>query len=274
MLVFALSCILSSCKKESVTPIMTNTSTSTIIAEDVIIEAQELRDQYIVSNGANSRLPWWVLLGLLDLLGGFISYCEGESTSGQVGQAVFTSALALFKRSTNLSDAIDVCNASKYKETTLTNKSNPYELAGIYHNSILSETYTYLGKTKKPTSIHDAVLAVYPYKALNTSYAVLDAQITEKSLNNEVDLISNHYYKGDFISFFNKRYNLSKNEMSLMSLYLDVMLHSNDQDSFEQFSIKFENLISSSSLPATSKEVLLTSMSIGRYSSNFWDTKL
>ena len=249
--------MLTSCTKQN--EIVSPVSDTDVLTEQFKKEAEQMSQEFITDQQCNR--VWWVLAAK-DALGGAWTYYQGGDLVDCVLGAAVTSVLcAMDVNGGNGFDWYKNINRGQYKESTLPNPNNSFDFMGYDHNQLVINGT--IASVDNQLSVYDgAVLATN----VNPSRV-----ISEKELIAMVSGIVNAKSNEAILKEIGKS-NLSPANKWILNFYFDNCFRTKSVAALQHFSVKMENMIvANKKLSNHTKQGLLMTMAINRYSTAMWN---
>ena len=255
--------MLTSCTKQN--EIISPVSQSDYLTEQFKLEAEQMSEEF-TTNGQSNRLWWYAaVLGAKDALGGAWTYYNGGDLVDCLLGAGVTSVLCAM----NVNDANDFSwykniNRGQYIENTSSNPNNSFDFMGMDHNLLVINGT--IASVENQLSVYDG--------ALVATNADPTRVISESTLMSNVSEIVNAKTNSALLQEISKS-NLSKTNKWILNFYFQKCFQAKSIGALQQFSVNMENMIAANTkLSSSTKEGLLMTMAINRYSAGMWSAIL
>ncbi len=238
-------------------------------------QISDITNNYInlqTTNTANTSRVFDPTLYLTDVAAGLDDYLE----NGDESHAIEVGTAASVKAGASLSD--DSFNQGNVIEGVV-NLDNEYDYTGKYHAQILKVALIENKNITCPNGVfnYDNTLRI-ARAFLNSQGLHSNAQnaLTESQFNNFYNSIiyriqSNNNKLSNIVIQYKNEGILSDMESQILNAYFKAQESSDTLDSYIQYSIQIENLVTNSNIPNRSKKILLFAMATARHDINFWN---
>ena len=251
--------MLTSCTKQN--EIITPASNADNLTEQFKLEAEQMSEEF-TTNGQDNRLWWYLaILGAKDALGGALAYYSGADGELIVATAAVTSICAASPTQTpDDFDWYNNINRGQYVENTASNPNNSFDFIGLGHNEFVINST--IQSVENQLSLYDGAAATFN--------GCSSKMISEKALMNMVSGVVNAKTNSALLNEIAKS-NLTKTNKWVLNFYFTKCFQAKNIAALQQFSVNFENMIAANKkLSSNTKNGLLMTMAINRYSVGMW----